>query len=244
MAVATATLHRLPPGSDPVPRRPRREQRPGVVPAAQGRVRAAPEGSRWRSSASPSRRSSARRDIPLHADPARSPFRIYRDTRFSKDKSPYKTARRRELRLGRRRRRRGRRAARTPRTSTRAAATSTSSRARSTSAAASGIRRPSWLEGVPASGSPNDPTGFRGDRRGAGVRGDVRRRSATTASRSSGSRPATRRTIRPRTCSGKKNVTFGRRLADDEAISPALPDSDRGYLRGRDAADALPRLAR
>jgi len=30
------------------------------------------------------------RDIPLVADPARSPFRIYRDTRFSKDKSPYK----------------------------------------------------------------------------------------------------------------------------------------------------------
>jgi uncharacterized protein (TIGR02453 family) len=31
------------------------------------------------------------RGIPLHADAARSPFRIYRDTRFSKDKSPYKT---------------------------------------------------------------------------------------------------------------------------------------------------------
>ena len=31
------------------------------------------------------------RDIPLHADPMKSPFRIYRDTRFSKDKSPYKT---------------------------------------------------------------------------------------------------------------------------------------------------------
>jgi uncharacterized protein (TIGR02453 family) len=31
------------------------------------------------------------RGIPLHADPARSPFRIYRDVRFSKDKSPYKT---------------------------------------------------------------------------------------------------------------------------------------------------------
>src|SRR6476660_6460225 len=31
------------------------------------------------------------RDIPLHADAGRSPFRIYRDTRFSKDKSPYKT---------------------------------------------------------------------------------------------------------------------------------------------------------
>ncbi|MDP9251045.1 MAG: DUF2461 domain-containing protein [Chloroflexota bacterium] len=29
--------------------------------------------------------------IPLRADPIRSPFRIYRDVRFSKDKSPYKT---------------------------------------------------------------------------------------------------------------------------------------------------------
>ena len=29
--------------------------------------------------------------IPLVADPKRSPFRIYRDTRFSRDKSPYKT---------------------------------------------------------------------------------------------------------------------------------------------------------
>jgi uncharacterized protein (TIGR02453 family) len=29
--------------------------------------------------------------IPLSADPTRSPFRIYRDVRFSKDKSPYKT---------------------------------------------------------------------------------------------------------------------------------------------------------
>ncbi len=33
----------------------------------------------------------AARDIPLRADPKRSIFRIYRDTRFSKDKSPYKT---------------------------------------------------------------------------------------------------------------------------------------------------------
>jgi len=31
------------------------------------------------------------RRMPLTADPARSPFRIYRDVRFSKDKSPYKT---------------------------------------------------------------------------------------------------------------------------------------------------------
>ena len=28
--------------------------------------------------------------VPLDADPKKSPFRIYRDTRFSKDKSPYK----------------------------------------------------------------------------------------------------------------------------------------------------------
>jgi uncharacterized protein (TIGR02453 family) len=32
----------------------------------------------------------AARAIPLRSDPAKSPFRIYRDTRFSKDKSPYK----------------------------------------------------------------------------------------------------------------------------------------------------------
>ncbi|HEY7525196.1 MAG TPA: DUF2461 domain-containing protein [Candidatus Limnocylindrales bacterium] len=32
------------------------------------------------------------RQIPLHADPVKSPFRIYRDVRFSKDKRPYKTA--------------------------------------------------------------------------------------------------------------------------------------------------------
>jgi uncharacterized protein (TIGR02453 family) len=29
--------------------------------------------------------------LPVRADPARSPFRIYRDVRFSADKSPYKT---------------------------------------------------------------------------------------------------------------------------------------------------------
>ena len=29
--------------------------------------------------------------VPLRSDPKQSPFRIYRDTRFSKDKSPYKT---------------------------------------------------------------------------------------------------------------------------------------------------------
>lgn len=32
----------------------------------------------------------ADRGIPLLADPKRSPFRIYRDTRFSRNKDPYK----------------------------------------------------------------------------------------------------------------------------------------------------------
>jgi uncharacterized protein (TIGR02453 family) len=32
----------------------------------------------------------AARDLPLLADPKRSPFRIHRDTRFSRDKAPYK----------------------------------------------------------------------------------------------------------------------------------------------------------
>jgi uncharacterized protein (TIGR02453 family) len=31
------------------------------------------------------------RGVPILADPKKAPFRIYRDTRFSKDKSPYKT---------------------------------------------------------------------------------------------------------------------------------------------------------
>ena len=33
----------------------------------------------------------AARGVPILADPKHAPFRIYRDTRFSKDKSPYKT---------------------------------------------------------------------------------------------------------------------------------------------------------
>ena len=33
----------------------------------------------------------AARGLPLRSDPTRSPFRIYRDLRFSADKSPYKT---------------------------------------------------------------------------------------------------------------------------------------------------------
>ena len=77
-----------------------------------------------------------RRGIPLQADPKRSIFRIYRDTRFSKDKSPYKTH------LGAifpwvEGRQRGREPASVP---TATGRTSTSSPARSTSGAGCGWR--------------------------------------------------------------------------------------------------------
>ena len=76
---------------------------------------------------------------PAAGGPEASPFRIYRDIRFAKDKSPYKTnigasfpwvGEAAPVEAGR-----------TPRTSMRAAATSTSRPARSTSAAGCGIRR-------------------------------------------------------------------------------------------------------
>ncbi len=47
------------------------------------------------------------RGIPLRSDPKRSPFRIYRDTRFSKDKTPYKSNIAAELPVGRAGRGRG-----------------------------------------------------------------------------------------------------------------------------------------
>ena len=81
-----------------------------------------------------------RADIPLHADPARSPVPDLPRHALLEGQVAVQDARRGELRLGRRRRSTPRRADRTPRASMRAAATSTSSRARSTSAAASGTR--------------------------------------------------------------------------------------------------------
>ena len=61
-----------------------------LVPAAQGRLRGPAQGA---AGAAVHR---ARRGVPGPRHPAlrrrgRSPFRIYRDVRFSKDKSPYKT---------------------------------------------------------------------------------------------------------------------------------------------------------
>ena len=159
------------------------------------------------------------RGIPLHADAARSPFRIYRDTRFSKDKSPYKTQVSASFGWA-------------------GDGAEGSGRAHTENVHASGgyfhlqpgniyvgggvwHPEPSWLKGfrdrvatdyngfcaiveapefVAAFGSVSDdgesltrvPTGYPADHPAA----DVLR---------------------------KKNVTFGRRLSDDDAFSPALP---------------------
>ncbi len=164
------------------------------------------------------------RGIALHADPARSPFRIYRDTRFSKDKSPYKTAAAASFRW----------AGDGP------DGAEASGGSHSDNVHASGgyfsfgpgniyvgggvwHPEPSWLKGfrdrivakpaefraiveapefVKAFGSVGDdgeslkrvPPGYPADHPAA----DVLR---------------------------KKNVTFGRRLSDEEALSPSLPDT-------------------
>ena len=89
MATDDRHLHRLPTRGDPVPGRSRREQRPRLVHAAQGRLRAAAQGAARGAVRGP-RRGFRARGIPL-GRPDPSPFRIYRDVRFSKDKSPYKT---------------------------------------------------------------------------------------------------------------------------------------------------------
>ena len=90
MTIATSTFAGFSPDADRLPGRARPEQRPGVVPAAQGRLRAAAQGADGGLVAALAERLEAR-GIPLRADPKRSIFRIYRDTRFAKDKSPYKT---------------------------------------------------------------------------------------------------------------------------------------------------------
>ena len=80
-----------------------------------------------------------------------------------------------------------------------------------------------------------------GDRRGAGVRGDVRRRVGDDGESLKRVPPGFPPDHPAADLLRLKNVTFGRRLSDEEALSPDLPDGDRRHVRGRDAADALPR---
>ena len=68
MAVAAPAFTGFRPEADPVPRRPRREQRAGLVPAAQGRVRAAAQGAARGACVALDERVRAR-GIPLRADP-------------------------------------------------------------------------------------------------------------------------------------------------------------------------------
>ena len=163
------------------------------------------------------------RGIPLHADPARSPFRIYRDTRFSKDKSPYKTRPGGELRLGRRRRRGGGRPL--------AHGGGPRERRLLPPPAGRDLRRrrglaPGCQRGSTRSGSGSSPTSmaFRLDRRRRRRSSRRSGRSATTASRSSGCRPAIPADHPAADLLRKKNVTFGRRLSDAEATEPAPAD--------------------
>ncbi len=62
-----------------------------MVPAAQTAVRAARQGAHVRSWWRPSTRAFGRFAPAYATEPARAVYRFYRDTRFSKDKSPYKT---------------------------------------------------------------------------------------------------------------------------------------------------------
>ena len=202
MATSTTTFQGFRPGGDPVPRRPGREQLAGVVPAAQGRLRApdqAADGGAVRR---------ARGGVPGARHPAprgpgsKSPFRIYRDTRFSKDKTPYKTAAAAsfswagdgvDATAGRSHTESGPRERRLlPPPAGR------DLRGRRRVAPGQGVARR-----VPAA-DRRRPRRLHADRRGAGVRGDVRRGLATTASRSSACRPATRPITRPRTCCARR----------------------------------------
>ena len=181
------------------------------------------------------------RDIPLHADPKRSIFRIYRDTRFSKDKSPYKTH------LGASfpwmepgdGRARGRRRCR--RTAT--AGTSTSSRARCTSAAACGCRTRPGSSGS-AGRSSRSPIGSGPPSRSRASwppsdRSPRTRRQAAcrrTAGRSPDGRPAALQGRRVRAAPGRRggHVPAPARHARGCRSRPACPCSGSWPRSGRD----------
>ncbi len=124
------------------------------------------------------------RGIPLTADPVTSPFRIYRDVRFSKDKSPYKTHISASFPSS----------TATPRP----ARTSTCRPARSTPGAGCGTRtghgsRPGESSSIAASGSRRWRT-----------RRSWRRSARSTVTRSVASRRASPRTIRAPSCSSSR----------------------------------------
>ena len=178
------------------------------------------------------------RGIPLHADPARSPFRIYRDTRFSKDKSPYKTAL----------------AASFGWAGDGADAAAGRSHAENVHASGGYFHlqpgeiyvgggvwhpEPSWLLAF-RQRIVTDYDGFRAIVEAPAFVDDVRARRATTASRSSGSRRASPPTTRPRTSCARRTSPSGAGCRTTRRMGPDLPRRHRRRVRGWDAADALP----
>ena len=158
--------------------------------------------------------------VPLTADPKRSPFRIHRDTRFSKDKSPYKTHHAAGFGWAggspgaEGGRGSGERAARV-------AATSTSSPARSTWAAACGTRSrrasppgdASWTRDPARVLAAVEDPGF--VKEFGSVDGDKLARVPQGYAKDHPHADLLR----------LKDVTFGRRLADAEVLSARLPDT-------------------
>ena len=180
----------------------------------------------------------AARELPFQADPKRSIFRIYRDTRFAKDKSPYKThigasfpwlegdRPRRDDVAHRARQRR---------------AISISSPATTTRAAGCGMR-PSrcWTR----SGRPSSTT-----RAGSATPSRIRAFIAEFG-------PVESHETLKRVPPGYppdhpmadlfryKDIVFGRRLSDDEVYSPELPDILATAYAARDAGVPVPVVTR
>jgi uncharacterized protein (TIGR02453 family) len=159
------------------------------------------------------------RGIPLHADPTRSPFRIYRDVRFSKDKSPYKTAASASFRWA------GDRAAGSDRSHTENVHASGGyfSFGPGDIYVGGGVWHPdpTWLKGFRDRVS-SDYEGFRAL---------VEARDFVEAFGSVGDDGESLKRVPPGYAADdpaadilrKKNITFGRRLNDAEAFSPGLP---------------------
>ena len=180
----------------------------------------------------------AARGVPMLADPKRSPFRIYRDTRFSKDKSPYKTH------LGASfpwvEAAPGTEAVAATRSApTATAAISISSPARCTSAAGCGRwrRRRSRRS---ATQCVDDPDRVRAALEAPAFVawfGDAHGHDELQA----GSRRAIPADHPMADMFRWKDVVFGRRLADEEVLSPDLPDRlAEGYATA-DAGVPFPR---
>ena len=169
------------------------------------------------------------RGIPLRADPARSPFRIYRDVRFSKDKSPYKTN------LGASFPWIGEGPSDGVGRSHDGNVHSSGGyfhlrRARSMSAAGSGIRRSRGSTRSGGGSSTSRPKSRRWSTPPA-FREDIRHIERRGPRRSSASRRASRRITPQADILKLKDVVFGRRLPDDGGDVAGAAGPHRRHVR-------------